>query len=399
MKVNHPKINSKVIFMKYQLESIKVGSLVRSHHAFYTELSIQNHTRENIVVVDCHNNKHVVPPASSNQLGRELVSIWYRATTNPTVYYNNRPINADGIRIILSKHELSQEGGVFIQELNLLLCSQTMSTIASHPASSITYEDAVTEASELIAQTIADAPTVKLIANDPEGRYNKLYTVIGDMLLTIDVTHVYGDAELQVLYFNQGESQQFVVNLNEFFESAEEVLELKDLPITFLSTNKARATRCATDYRRVSQTEVDELLKKMQTRSNKEYTALKDKADTDNQLKDNEIARLRDQVKQLTSEKEEIEEKARAYKAAVNAANDLNETRIKEEQYRTQWQLSQDKVHMSNNDVRTSDQKRESAEKENENKNTQLLMAAILPVAGAIGLKLLEYAIKSWTSK
>ena len=79
--------------------------------------------------------------------------------------------------------------------------------------------------------------------------------------------------------------------------------------------------------------------------------------------------------------------------------DDLNESRIKEEQYRVQWQLSQDKVHMSNNDVRTSDQKRESAEKENENKNTQLLMAAILPVAGAIGLKLLEYVIKSWTSK
>lgn len=385
--------------MKYDIEPIKIGPLTRSYHAFYTELSIQNHTRENVVVVDCHNNKHVIPPASNNQLGRELVTIWYRATVNPTVDINNSPQQADGIRIVLGKHELSQDGGVFIHELNLLVCSQCMSTIVSHPLASVTYEDAAADVRDVISESISDAPTFKLIANDPENRYNKLYTVIGDMLITIDVTHVYGEAELQILYFNKGDAETFNVNLNEFFESAEEILELKDLPITFLSTNKAKAQRCASDYRRVSQTEVDELLKKVNSRNTKEQVALKDKYETDIQIRDNEIIRLKDQLKSITKEKKDIEEQASAYKAAVNASNDLNEIRAKQEQLRVQEQLSRDKVIISNDDLETSRQKRESAEKENKNKNMQLIMAAALPVAGAIALKVLEYLIKTWSSK
>lgn len=380
--------------MKYDIEQIKIGPLMRNHHAFYTELSIQNHTRENIVIVDCHNNKHVLPPATSNPVGRELVTIWYRATTNPTLDYNNNPQQVDGIRIVFSKHELMQDSGVFIHELNLLICSQNSATVASHPLASVTYEDAAADAREILSESISDAPTVKLIANDPENRYNKLYTMIGDMLVTIDVTHVYGEAELQILYFNKGDSEEFRVPLEEFLESSDEILELKDLPITFLSTNKGKAQRCATDYKRVSQTEVDEIIKRVAAKNNKDQNALKEKYETDIQVRDNEIIRLKDQLKTATKERDDNAEQLKAYKAAVNASNDAREYQYKEDQLRVQTSLSRDKVTMSNNDVVTSDNKRESAEKENKFKLTHLLLAAGLPVIGAIGLKLLEYMIK-----
>jgi hypothetical protein len=287
------------------------------------------------------------------------------------------------------------EGGVFIQELNLLICSQHMSNVVAHPLAAITFDDAAADAREELTKSISDAPTIKLIANDPENRYNKLYTVIGDMLITVDVTHLYGEAELMILYFNKGESEEFKIPLDEFFESAEEILEIKDLPLTFISTNKAKAQRCATDFKRISQTEVDDIIKKLSAKASKEQSALKDKFDVDIQTRDNEITRLKDQIKTVTKERDDANEQVKAYKAAVNAATDLNEIRYKENQLRAQETMSNDKVTMSRNDVAVSNQKRESAEKENEFKMTHLILAASLPVIGAIGLKFIEYLLKN----
>ena len=62
--------------MQYDVENLNLDSLTRCYHGLYSETLIQNNTYGNIVCIDSHNNKTVVPPMTSNQIGREQIVIW-----------------------------------------------------------------------------------------------------------------------------------------------------------------------------------------------------------------------------------------------------------------------------------------------------------------------------------
>ena len=191
------------ISMSYETEQINTGPLTRCFYGYYSELFIQNSTKSTIVVIDCNNNKINVPPMSGNQIGRETIIIWTRKTTNPTLDHNNTAQNIPGTRTSISLHDLNREGGFYINEINMVLCTEASATTAAHPKSSISFADAADQARGEMLRTLDEAPTIKLIANDPEGRYNKLYTTFGDILVDIDVQHMFGEAELEINYFSQ----------------------------------------------------------------------------------------------------------------------------------------------------------------------------------------------------
>lgn len=376
--------------MSYEAEQITSGPLTRCYRGYYNELLIQNNTRHNIVVIDCNNNKTNVPPIGGNTIGREIVIVWLRKTTNPTVDANNRSISIPGTRIDIPFHDLNREGGFYIEEINMVLCTEASSTIATHPKSSVTFADAADQARSQLVEALDNSPTLKLTANDPEGRYNKLFTTVGDLLVEIDVQHMYGEAELQINYFNKGKQDSFTIDLDEFFNGEDETIELQDLPITFLTTNKAKAMRYTGEYKRVPQAEVDELLKKAESRSAKEIAAIKDKYDTELTLKDSEVKRLSDSIKNLTAERDQLELKLKELNAVISAANTVKEKEVKLQELDNKAHISSNNLDISHNDVRTSEAKRDSAETESKYKLWHIIAAASIPVVGALAIKVIS---------
>ena len=117
--------------MSYETEQINTGPLTRCFYGYYSELFIQNSTKSTIVVIDCNNNKINVPPMSGNQIGRETIIIWTRKTTNPTLDHNNTAQNIPGTRTSISLHDLNREGGFYINEINMVLCTEASATTAA----------------------------------------------------------------------------------------------------------------------------------------------------------------------------------------------------------------------------------------------------------------------------
>lgn len=378
--------------MSYETEQINTGPLTRCFYGYYSELFIQNSTKSTIVVIDCNNNKINVPPMSGNQIGRETIIIWTRKTTNPTLDHNNTAQNIPGTRTSISLHDLNREGGFYINEINMVLCTEASATTAAHPKSSISFADAADQARGEMLRTLDEAPTIKLIANDPEGRYNKLYTTFGDILVDIDVQHMFGEAELEINYFSKGIQNSFVINLDEFFNGESEIMDIQDCPISFITTNKAKALRYTSEYKRIPQSEVDELLKKAATRSAKDVAAVKDQYETEAKLKDSEIKRLSDTVKNLSHERDQQDLKLKELTAAISAANTMREKEVKSRELDNKTHISDNNVNISHNDVKTSEAKRESAETESKYKLWHIIVAATLPVAGALALKIVTSA-------
>ena len=385
--------------MSYETEQIDTGSLMRCFVGYYSEMFIQNNTRNNIVAIDCNNNKFSIPPISNNQIGREFVIVWKRSTTGQTVDRNNMPVPLPGLRIAIPIHDLNRDGGYFIDEINMVLCTEAMSVTTSHPKSCITFEDAAYQASIALLEKMEQAPTLKLIANDPEGRYNKLYTAFGDMIVEIDITKMYGEAELLIDYYYNGKQNSFSVDLDEFFNKAEEVLELNDLPIAFLTTNKARAMKYTSEYKRIPQSDVDELMKKAATKSAKDIAAVKDRYETEVSLKESENKRLADTIKNLTAEKNQLETNLQELNAAISASNTLKEKEVKSQELTSKSRISENNVDISTNDVKTSEAKRNSAETESKYKLWHIIAAASIPAIGMLCIKVAEHYSKGVVSK
>ena len=374
--------------MSYETEKINTGPLTRCFSGYYSEMFIQNNTRNNVVLIDCNNNKINVPPITGNHIGRELVTVWLRKSTTPSVDQNNRSTQLPGLRISIPLHDLNREGGFFIDEINMVLCTEATAMTASHPKSSITFADAADQARADISKILDESPTLKLIANDPEGRYNKLFTTFGDMLVEIDVQHMYGEAELEINYFYKGKQDSFIVDLDEFFNGEDETLELEDLPISFITTNKAKALRYTGEYKRVPQSEVDELLKRAAAKAAKDIAAVKDQYETELKLKDNELKRITDDLKNVTSERDQLDVKLKELNAIINASNTMREKEVKSQELANKAHISDNNLDISHNDVKTSESKRDSAEKESKFKLWHLIAAASIPTAGALLLKI-----------
>ena len=384
--------------MQYEVENLNLDSLTRCYHGLYSEVLIQNNTYGNIVCIDSHNNKTVVPPMTSNQIGREQIVIWKRRTTNPTVE-NNYPKSCPGIRVIIPKHALMQEGGFFVKEVDLLVCTEAMSVMASHPQACMTYADAVSKATEDLVEAINDAPSIKITANDPEGRYNKLYTVYGNMTVEINVTKVYGECVLMIHYFNRGESQVFEVPLDEFFNSGEDILDLEDLPINFITTNRIKAQHYASEVKRIPQAEVDKMLKNAEQKAAKDIAAVKAQYETDITIKASENKRLTEELKSVNAEKDDLEAKYRELKGVVEANNVIRDRDTKNREYEAKQAISDNNRAISNNDVVTSRAKRDSAETEARFKLHHLVLAAAAPVAGQIALTIVKNYIADHAAK
>ena len=376
--------------MRNEVEKGQLGSLTRSFYGYYLESYIQNNTSMNIVAIDKNNNRINIPPITPNKIGRDQVVIWQRSSTNPTRTDAGEILPIPGISITIPLRDLAKEGGIYIDEIDMVLCTEDMSIVSSHPRSSISFSEAVDQIKAEALKIVDAAPTFKIFANDPEGRYNKLYTTFGDVLVEIDVSNMYGEAELLIEFFYKGKRDSYSISLDELFEGENDIIELNDIPINFITTNKAKAVRYGSDYKRIPQAEVDEILKKRDAISAKQIETIRKSVEAELDAKSSEIKRLKESLKLMTHEKDQANAKLSELTVAINTSNVLKEKDVKSQELINKSQISENSVNISDNDVKTSQAKRESAETESKYKLWHLIAAASIPVAGVLLIKLLE---------
>lgn len=248
--------------VKLNTNTYSLEPLTRSYSGYYKELLIQNCTSDTIIVIDKENNKLAVEPTGNSAIGPEAVNIYVRSTVGPTATPTNTPLKVPGKSIRIPRALLLENESLYIKEIDMVICTQAASINAYHPATAVDYDTMCYEIRKHLAAAAAEVPTISLLANDPSGRYNRLYTTIGDMTVSIPVTKLAGSAYLQIIFSAEGKSSQYTIDLEEFFNSTENIVELDDCPISFLTTNRAVAERASTsgEYRKVSQASMNKML-------------------------------------------------------------------------------------------------------------------------------------------
>ncbi len=308
---------------------IPLGPLTRCSDGYYYELLVQNCTTDTIVIIDHENNKIPISPASMTPMTAEAVMVLWRKTVGSTVTTNNNPKAISGYQIRIPKHMLMGEGCIFLKSVNIVVCSEGGAINACHPAASMNYETAAYEIKKQLADMADDIPTISLMANDPKSRFNKLYTVVGDMPVDIPVTNIFGEASLKIIFSHQGKSNEYNIDLEEFLSSAESVLELDDCPIGFLTTNKAIAERSSGEYKKISQAEANKLLKQQKDKSDKEKEILEEQHKAEMRIKDQELDSIKTKLRMVESEYDRLKSEYDSFTGNVSARVKIGENELK----------------------------------------------------------------------
>lgn len=306
-----------------------LGPLTRCFKGYYYELLIQNSTSDTIIVIDHNNNKIPIPPASLTPIGSESVFVLWRKTCSETADRENHPKSVTGYQIRIPKHQLVGEGCIFLKSVNLVICSEAGAINACHPSAVVNYETAAYEIKKQMADMAHDIPTISLMANDPKGRVSTLYTMVGDMLVDIPVTNIFGEANLKIIFSHKGKTTEYNIDLEEFFNSTENVVELDDCPIGFITTNKAIAERSSGEYRKISQAEANRLLKQQKDKMDREREDADNQHKTELRLKEQEIDAMKTELKLIKSEYDRIKSEYDSFTGNVSARAKINENEYK----------------------------------------------------------------------
>ena len=315
----------------YKVEPTKLDlpPLVRMTPGYYYELLIQNCTSDNIVIIDHDNNRIPIAPITTTPLGAEFVQILWRRSLKGTTNEANSPRAITGYQVKIPKHVLIGQGSIYIKAINVVICSESAALSVTHPAAAIDYDTALCELKEQVTELARDIPTISLIANDPEGRYSKLYTVVGDMPVCIPVTNIFGEANLKIIFSCGGRTSEYNISLDEFFKSTDNVMELDDCPINFITTNKSVSERSSGEYKKISQAEANRLIKQQADKHKVEIDVLKEQNKTELQLKDKEIDVLQSKLKTAKAEYDRIKSEYDAFSGNVNASYKIGEHELK----------------------------------------------------------------------
>ena len=311
---------------------LNLGPLTRCSGGYYYELLIQNCTTDTIVVIDHENNRVPILPASMTPMAAEAVMVLWRKTLDSTATTNNNPKSISGYQIRIPKHLLMGEGAIFLKAVNVVICSEAGAINACHPSASMNYETAAYEIKKQLADMADDIPTISLMANDPKSRFNKLYTVVGDMPVDIPVTNIFGEANLKVIFSYKGQSREFNIDLEEFLNSTENVLEIDDCPIGFVTTNKAIAERSSGEYKKISQSEANRLLKSQKEKMERDMEVAEEQHKAELKIKDQELATLKSKLRVVESEYDRIKSEYDSFTGNVSARMKIGDNELKREQ-------------------------------------------------------------------
>lgn len=157
----------------------------------YTEMTIDNMAPYDVVSVDRAGKVTIIPPcvAYVRSVGDVIISV--RSTAGETVdsrVYRRPDDKLSTTQYIVSENELNT-APVYVEELDIVVCRREHLAIANHPFSM----DAFSEAYDRTAAALKDediTPTLRLTANDPLGRIDKLFVNVFNRTILMKVTNV-----------------------------------------------------------------------------------------------------------------------------------------------------------------------------------------------------------------
>ena len=296
-----------------------LGPLTRSTTGYYYELLVQNCTLDTIVLIDHENNKIPIPPVTMTPLAPEAVLIFWRRVVGPSADDNAAGKKITGYTIRIPKHLLLGEGCIYLKSANVVICTEDVALNAVHPATLCNHEVAACEIKQQLMELMNEVPTINLIANDPQGRFSTFYTAIGDMTVDIPVTKLFGEAELKIVFSRERQVKEFTINLDEFLNSTESVLELENCPIPFITTNRVIAENCSGDHQRMSPTQVKQLLKRQTDTFEEQRKQLVEEHKNQLALSERELALAKADLAQAKADLKKLQTEYDAFTSNVSA--------------------------------------------------------------------------------
>jgi hypothetical protein len=177
---------------RYEIRKEKRESPPPSLKGFFSDLMVANYTDHPVVVIDMYNKQHIVVPVTHVAQAQGLIELTYRSTDTPRVDPTQRyatlekPIDATRVTINSSEIEL---GPVYVEELELVVCTVEQAPAVNHPKATSVYEAALRNASIKLAST-DNFPTLRVYANDPTGSLTEIYAYMFGSIVKVPVTHL-----------------------------------------------------------------------------------------------------------------------------------------------------------------------------------------------------------------
>lgn len=177
---------------RYEILNEKRAASPPSLKGFFSDLMVANYTDHPIVVVDMYNKQHVVVPVTHVAQAQGLIEITYRSTDTPRVDPTKRYATVeraiDAIRVKLRSAEI-ELGPVYVEELELVVCTMEQAPAVVHPKATSVYEAAMRNASIMFSKN-DNFPTLRVYANDPSGSLTEIYAYMFGTIVRVPVTNL-----------------------------------------------------------------------------------------------------------------------------------------------------------------------------------------------------------------
>ena len=371
----------------YTVKEVNLGSLTRCHSAFYQELCIINACTENIVVIDIEGNQNVIEPVGST-FTNQTVQLHRRSTMKNSMNMNGTSLPLAGITVEVPFYHL-QAGPIYVEEFNVMLCRESDAATCRHPHMGIGYIESLHNGLEMICDKICDAPGIRLMANDPNGRYEELYTLINSQVITIPVTNLDDDEfTLTIIIINNGQYYAETASLSEITEGKTNIVEFSSNMIPFVTTSKANAETMAKSFKWLTPKTFAEYKDKVEKQHQEELSAKDDqfaalKSEKDAKLKElgSKLTLANTNIDQLKAERDDYKAKYQCLKTDIEATSDMMSAYRDKNKYATD-------LEMAKNDMAMSTMKLQHQKEEATYKTWHVVLAAVVPAITAILIEL-----------
>ncbi len=358
------------------------GTLTTQRVGYYTETIYINSTGNNIMVIDCNNNRTNVPPEGVNTFGaRAQLNIMHRYIVGKSLDKNGGVVHMKGFKITIMADTLIDQISVYVPELNVVVCTYDRSNIVSHPYTSMDYGQLLNSAEEEIRKTREGRPTIQFTVNDPYHQLDQdiVYGVFMGEILQIPVTNRMdrsGQCELYATITNGNDVETYHESLDPLIreKDRQEVVELTDAVVLAVAVTRRAAVEFKRDYKRVTEAELT--------------ARVKQATETANHKNQNEIISLKNTVEVLKNQVDSVGLERDRYREQYNTIIGARKAGVDLLEHETKAKISENNVKVSDNKVA-----------EAEFKLAHVILAAAAPVAIMAVVKVVEILLKTKTGK
>lgn len=373
---------------EYETLKGKFASLTRCDTGFYRELSILNYMTINVVMVDDENNRLIIPPVHSvGAVQAPYLCIMERGGTTPSTDSVGHSVQMDGWCGKIRQSTIASHP-VFVSEINVVFATEIQALSVKHPNAQVAYQEGLESAILNLGNTIQDAPCVRVIANDPTGSIERLYTCIGDKPSAIPVTHLRDtDVTITILYVRDGVITKDIRSLEKLTSGTTNMVEFGNCVIPWVTTSEVCAEQRAKNFSWVS----PEALESIRSSMSQEHKRQLEQA---NAVSSAKITELQTKLSSANSELEQVKTERDDYKFKYNTLKADRQQAVDQSNIQYAAMKAQNDFALAQGNLQLNGYKLQQAKQETEWKTWQLCAAACLPVVGVIAMELFKSAMK-----